>query len=344
MSEQKPLVLYVKGLPRDGIVQITSLDPFLRNVSFNIPGNNNLELISSLDHTQNLIAVLSEQNAAAIKRPQLIVNCMSDPDILLSQLNVLENFITSLQKKYSGFKIINSPQNIKKTGRDDIYKLCKACSDLIVPKTIKIVAYSQKIFLEKIKEHNLSLPILVREAGKHSGTKIVKIDTVNDNDIQALECFPFDGRAFYITEFFDFKNHENLYQKLRLFFINGHFYPRHLIVSNNWNIHSRSRETLMLHSLDLRKKEEDFFNGGFDKLFKKIQNDLILISRALNLDFFGIDGGIDSKGNFIVFEINASMEAIVQDTKNFSYLDAHIDKIKNAFKEMLEERLRNVNV
>jgi hypothetical protein len=344
MIADKPLVLYVKGLPRDGLVQITSLDPFLRNVSFNIPGNNNLELITQADQAQSIIAVLSTLNSATINRPDLIVNCMSDPDILWPQLENLQRFIDSLQHKSSHLQIINHPQNVKKTGRDTIYKICKNMSGMIVPKTIKLNPRSREAFIEKIKEENFSLPILIREAGTHSGTKIVKLDKFDKENITALDSMPMDGRAFYVTEFFDFKNNDNLYQKLRLFFINGHYYPRHLIISDHWNIHSRSREILMLKSKELMQKEADFLNGGFEKMLSNIQKDLMQISEALCLDFFGIDAGIDKKGNIIVFEINPSMEAIIQDTSSFSYLDIHIHKIKAAFKAMLEERLKNTKI
>ncbi len=61
------------------------------------------------------------------------------------------------------------------------------------------------------------------------------------------------------------------------------------------------------------------------------------IQAAVDLDFFGIDCGIDRDGRLIVFEVNASMLVHANDPEpEFAYKQAPVARIKQAFDAMLE--------
>jgi len=57
----------------------------------------------------------------------------------------------------------------------------------------------------------------------------------------------------------------------------------------------------------------------------------------IGLDYFGIDCALDSCGDLLVFEVNASM-LVHDDNAEFPYKDPHVRAIKAAFDAMLRAR------
>jgi hypothetical protein len=62
------------------------------------------------------------------------------------------------------------------------------------------------------------------------------------------------------------------------------------------------------------------------------------IRERIGLDYFGIDCGLDSDGNLLVFEVNASM-LVHDDNADFPYKDPFVRVIKTAFDAMLHNRV-----
>ena len=63
------------------------------------------------------------------------------------------------------------------------------------------------------------------------------------------------------------------------------------------------------------------------------------IRERIELDFFGIDCGLDRHGHLVVFEVNASM-LVHEHNEAFPYKDRHVRAIKVAFDTMLARRAR----
>ncbi len=82
-------------------------------------------------------------------------------------------------------------------------------------------------------------------------------------------------------------------------------------------------------------KEEVFMQNSLENLRPILDE----IYKRVNLDIFGIDCAPIENNKLLIFEVNASMEFVTQDTSNFRYLDHYIREIKNAFIKMLEEKI-----
>lgn len=69
------------------------------------------------------------------------------------------------------------------------------------------------------------------------------------------------------------------------------------------------------------------FNSSHYQALREIQ-------QRIGLDYFGIDCSIDTSGNLLVFEVNASM-LVHDDNAEFPYKDPAVRRIKAAFDAML---------
>jgi glutathione synthase/RimK-type ligase-like ATP-grasp enzyme len=171
----------------------------------------------------------------------------------------------------------------------------------------------------------------MRPAGAHGGLGLARVDSADD--LEVLDAFALDGRPYYATEFRDFRSADGLYRKHRVIVIGGKAHARHVIVSNTWNIHSESRDVLMASDAALRAEEERFlatFDADAWPMFERFAS-------LLELDYFGVDFGIDADGKMVVFEVNACVRAMVTGVET-GYHAATLSAIKAGLVAHIERR------
>jgi hypothetical protein len=158
------------------------------------------------------------------------------------------------------------------------------------------------------------------------------------NESEKFYPFALDGSDYYLIQYIDYKE-DGLYKKYRLVVIDGEVFIRHLIYSDNWLIHSRSRE-YMKKNPDYREKERKVLQTFDETLKPKIQPVIKQIHSALELDYFGIDCTIDSHMHITCFEINANMNVMVNNQpEKDSIWEQKINIIKEALNKMIIEKV-----
>jgi len=323
-------IVYIKTYNPNQDVKLISIDAKTSSPNVWIPGNNSLENFGKLESARSFFLNIGEKDVQ-VPNPNLIVNCIADCDVFSHRLKVLCDDL----KATPNVKIINHPQHLLRTSRDEIAQSLANIENLIVPKTIKLVAASKEIFISQLrKEFSAESDILLRKVATHSGESLIRINLLSPNLNEELDPISFNNQLYYATQFHDFRSADSLYRKIRIVMINGNPYIRHQIISDGWNIHSGSRK-FMLNNESLKKEEELFMQNSLENL-RPIFDE---IYKRVNLDIFGIDCALIEKNKLLIFEVNASMEFITQDTSKFRYLDHHIREIKNAFMAMLEEKI-----
>ena len=86
------------------------------------------------------------------------------------------------------------------------------------------------------------------------------------------------------------------------------------------------------------RDEERAFLEEPRAVFNARQYDVLrAIQTTVDLDYFGIDCGLDRAGNVVVFEVNASM-LVHQNNERFPYKIPFVRAIKRAFDDMLVNR------
>ena len=88
----------------------------------------------------------------------------------------------------------------------------------------------------------------------------------------------------------------------------------------------------------LQGQEKRFLNDHVSYLGENALCALQQIQGLIGLDYFGIDFALDASGDLIVFEANAAMRQNVVDIDDFPYLRESLDRIANAFMEMVRSR------
>lgn len=325
--------LFVYGVPDDqsGKVKIDSQG----NSSIVLSGSCNLSpYLRDLAGNVWLFGLDSRSQAQQFQLnywPNVIFNEISDPDSHTVALSRCESFCRQQQKP-----VINHPAHIMATRRDLISSQLTGIEGLILPKTIRLRPKSPDDVANAIRSECLSYPVIFRQAGDHGGVSTALIGCEADLT-QAMYQYALDGRAFYITEFMDYQSADGLYRKYRIVVVEGKPYLRHMIVSDNWLIHSSSRK--FMQAQPMLRQEEAQKIASFDELIApNISSCIKSITSVLQLDYFGIDCHITSDNKLLAFEINANMNVMLNNNPSPNIWEKPLKQIKQHLMEMIYAR------
>lgn len=324
-------VISLIGLPDDNRAIVLLNRGSISDFEISIPGTNSInDLIDK--HTLPYTTVTlggSKPGDIDLGRPKLVLNTICEPDCNLEALKQASELV-----KPFNVPVLNHPDSLLKTTRDNIYKLFKGTEGIRVPKTLRITPNYLGDVEKLIRDGTLTAPFIFRQAGLHNGLQTFLLET--PDQLHELEQFAFDGRDYYVTEFADYRSQDGLYRKARFFIIDGKTYPRHFIASKHWNIHSGSRKELMANAPVLQEEEKQFLSGPNNEILQHCQN----VYEKLKLDFFGIDCHISDENELLIFEINACMRS--HSNSRISYQKQTSILIQKAIMQMLTKRLGDV--
>ena len=235
---------------------------------------------------------------------------------------VLEN-LRKLLRGVPG-RVINRPEAVLRTTRDQVARLLTGIPGLIVPKAIRL--HGGALHQEIREGHRI-----LRQAGTHTG-KIVGLFDDLEEAIAAL-----GPREHIATQFVDFASVDGLYRKYRVYFIGPHVVLRHMIVADSWNVHVKDRTRFMAEHPELVAEERALFESE-DPFAPQVREVFRAVRERMPLDFFGMDFAITQAGEVVLFEANATMNFFpLWPTKDpqFIYLTKCLDPAQAAFRELL---------
>lgn len=235
--------------------------------------------------------------------------------------------------------VLNHPAKIQKTTRNAIAQLMQEIPDCREVRAARVIRHtagnpSSAEALEAFV--SIQLPLLARPAGTHGGEDFEVIDS-----FPALEKFIRQKPDIdhYLIEYLDYKSADEHFRKYRFMFIDGKIMPYHLAIGSSWKVHHITTD---MDKHPWMQAEEKAFLENPETVFSPAHYEAFrAIHRALGLEYFGIDCGIDRKGNLVIFEVNATM-AVHQHNEAFPYKTPFVGKIKLAFNEMLESHVRKI--
>jgi tetratricopeptide (TPR) repeat protein len=254
----------------------------------------------------------------------MICNADDGEDILVQALDLVERL---------GRPTINHPRLIVNTNRESIARRLASIPYCVIPRTIRVAGQVLAAAALDEKFPGFQLPLLVRVAGKHGGDDFDKFD--NWVDIGNFVSKNLEAH-YYMIEFVDYRSLDGFFRKYRVIFVDGEILPYHLAIHDDWKVHHF--RTDMANHAWMREEEGRFLEdiGGVFDVAR--QDALRLIAKATELDYGGIDCGIDRNGQIVVFEANAAMLVHDEKSDDFAYKNQYIAKIKLAFDSMLARR------
>ena len=269
-----------------------------------IPVTGGSDLSRLIDHRTPycLMHVTKDYFEQAPCRPNLnpfrtVLNLVTDPD-----QNPL--VLANIEQVLGGFagKVINRAEAVLSTTRDKVADLLAGIPGLIVPKAIRLDGAKRDSIGITLAQAEFTFPALLRRAGTHSGEFIGRFD----NAEQVADAMAGTGDHI-ATEFVDFASSDGLYRKFRVFFIGVHLVFRHMLVSDSWNVHAKSRTEFMASRPDLILEEERVLASPSGGLSEELLGAFRDVRQRFPLDYFGMDFGIAPNGKLLLFEANATM-------------------------------------
>lgn len=288
-------------------------------------------LIDSTVFQTTIVAVEYFDSQSDLPAHHLIFNTIGDADLCLSGLEIANRLIARTTAP-----VINPPVAVLQTGRLMNAERLANLPGVRLPRMAPIAKkeFRSGAALDMLAKKGITFPMLLRPPGFHGGNYFVWVDGP-DGVNSAIDDLP--GENLLALEFLDSRCADALYRKYRVMVINGALYPMHLAISTQWKVHYFSSD-MALNSA-YRNEEQSFLNDFAATLGAAVISALEQISQAVGLDYFGIDFGIESNGDILLYEANSTM--VINPPSHEALWDYKHITIENALaatKTMLLER------
>lgn len=253
-----------------------------------------------------------------------LVNLITEPE---QNAKVLDN-LRKLLRGVPG-RVVNPPEAVLRSTRDQVARRLNGIPGLTVPRATRLQGGKATVAARSIEKAGIEPPIILRQAGTHGGKILGCFDTTAEA-VGALG--PGEHLA---TQFVDFRSSDGLYRKYRAFFIGPHVILRHMLVSDQWNVHAKDRSRFMAEHPETVAEERTLLESN-DPFPPKVREVLDAVRGRMALDFFGMDFGITPGGEVVLFEANATMSFFpFSSDPQFEYLQRCFAPAQAAFRELL---------
>ncbi|MGF1524946.1 MAG: TauD/TfdA family dioxygenase [Leptolyngbyaceae cyanobacterium] len=336
-SPQKPTLIRLRGLDGSAYGIVKKPDGtyryLLQGGHFSIRDlvdkkRYNLVILNIID--DNVDDLTDSPNA------DILLNTIACPDLKRGSLLAAARFID----RYPHLPVINHPRQVLLTTRERNALRLNMIPGVSFPQTEKI--RWDGVALDAIAREILSLgftfPIIIRLVGSQTGSSValIKDEAELRTHFQKSQA----NREYYVIQFRDCRNSQQIFNKTRIFFIDGNFYPVANLFHDAWSVHSGDRYSVMAQNPWMQEKEKSFLNDPINYLGLQAFDKLRQIRDVVNLDFFGIDFTLLEDGTLFIFELNAAMRHNFDHAGNFPYTKPHLQRISGAFETMLQSRLQ----
>lgn len=225
----------------------------------------------------------------------LIFNTMGEVERNGGQFGAVNMLVARLAKP-----LLNSPDQVSRTGRDQAHALFGDIPGLLVPQV--------RWMLRDEPIGAFTDPFLIRPGGTHGGDGLALIRT-HAELTEYLAKTPCE--RFLLTDFHDFKGLRGCYRKYRFIFVDRKPYPYHLAIAGNWLVHYWRTD---MGRVDWKRQEEEDFLTDWRQVFGyRAAAAIEQVAQRMNLDYGGLDCSILPNGEVLFFEANACM--LVHDTE-----------------------------
>lgn len=309
---------------------------------FSIDGDNNIKVSGGHFQTNDLLGqtkftkshyhIIAENllsKTTSLPPHDLIVNTIACPDRERPSLETLSRYL----QEYPHAPLINAPQHVLQTSRDENYNRLHDIKGITFPKTLRLLTsgVDTHSIVKTIEAAEMSYPIIMRRVGTQSARSTEKLSTPDEIDTY-LDATR--GDEFYAIEYIDCRFRKKYYRKLRLFCIDGKLYPAVCHIDTVWNVHGGNRKTLMKQNTWMQDEEKSFLEDFTTYIGHNNARRLEDLHDIVKLDFYGIDFTIMADNSILIFELNPAMRHSFIHAQALPYLIPHLNRISDAFETM----------
>jgi Tetratricopeptide repeat len=260
----------------------------------------------------------------------LVFNTIGDADLCRTGL---EGALRVLAQTTA--PILNHPSAVLETGR---LANARRLSDLPGVITPRMIELPRSILVapdaaRAVSEQGFVFPLLLRAPGFHTGYHFFLVENPGELSTAAAQV---PGDNVLIIEYLNARGPDGKARKYRVMIIDGEIYPLHLAVSRHWKVHYFTAD--MADHPEHRKEDAAFLND-MSAVLGPAAMALARIRDALNLDYAGIDFGLNEAGEVLLFEANATMVVYPPDADDrWTYRRPAVTRILDAVHTMMVGR------
>ncbi|MDJ0820957.1 MAG: hypothetical protein QNJ09_03985 [Paracoccaceae bacterium] len=281
------------------------------------------------------IAGGSEVDATALPAHHVMLNTISDVDLERRSLEALDRYLQA----HPQTNVINHPEKVLRTSRDGNFDRLQGIEGVVFPRTRKLRFFGEtpaKV-MAQLEAAGFAFPFILRQTGTQTGRSTALIDSA-----EALASYVGPSGLmgpYYAIAYRDIRwNGTDFYRKLRLFCIDGAFFPVVCHLDKVWNVHGGNRRTIMAVDPTLTDEEKRFLQDWRSYCGPRAVAGLEQAAEDTGLEFFGIDFTIDDDGRAFIYELNASMRHSFDHARNFPYKLPYDQATSAAFTKMVLRR------
>jgi len=283
-------------------------------------------LTLGIDLEPLLMTLRQQSGGGDLSAFDCVLNLVSEPDRSPKTLEAL----SLLLRGYRG-RVINHPEAVLRTSREEVANVLRGIPGLLVPKVLRFSGGDPDAALEAVTAAGLVFPLIVRLPATHRGRTMVLVET-EDQFREAVST-----QVEYIAiEFVDYRGADGLYRKYRTWSFGGRQVFRHLAITDHWIVHVTPGNEFMIDRPDLIEEEVrlmERLEGAFPGQVHAI---IAEIGERLRLDCFGVDFGFHPDGRMVLFEANAAMTFFPMVTKpRFEFRGKLLEPAQQACMAML---------
>ena len=228
-----------------------------------------------------------------------------------------------------GKPTINDPRKIQRTTRDMVAELLTGIPGCRIPKILRQQAGTE-LSVESLRAAIAAGHLHPGPSGRHPWRRRFR------QDRRRRRTRGLSGQAAetdrYFIEYADYRSADGFFRKYRFIFVDGQVLPYHLAICDDWKVHHVNTD--MANQVWMQDEEAAFLNDPTRVFNEGHYRALRAIQQRIGLEYFGIDCSLDTNGDLLVFEVNASM-LVHDDNAEFPYKDPAVRRIKAAFDAML---------
>ncbi len=334
--EKDPLLLVVRGFdktrPTIGLRTSGEYKPKLRG------GHYTIQYLLPRNAVPRQTFTIPGQlgiNDALLPDFDVMLNTIAEPDIEGASLTSLQSYLDQNPET----SVINKPEPVWQTARDRNYERLNGLADFTFPKTVRfrVKNAGPGEFAQQLNKLDMGAPVILRRVGTQTGRTTQLI--TGGHDLMNYARKPLSGE-FYAISYREILWQGEYFRKLRLFCIDGEYYPVVCHLDKIWNVHGGNRKEIMRNDESLQAQEKAFLANWKDYVGQGNADILYKIAEATNLEFFGIDFTVDNEGKIFIYELNPSMRHSFDHAKNFPYKMPYDQATSDAFEKMVLDRVK----
>ncbi|MBI1218636.1 MAG: hypothetical protein GC186_08825 [Rhodobacteraceae bacterium] len=292
----KPGILF-RSIPGNGMVGIKVGDnglplPLFPNFVV-LPG----VLLNRLDRIASTYWYPPPDHLQALSGLEWIINGVTDADEYRSALISLDD----------GFgekaPIFNHPRAIAMTRRDISSRLLQGIPGLTVPKCVRFAPVASSDFQKVFAAEGFRYPVLVRPCTSQTAHDLVRVNS--PLDWAKVLRTPWIGKPHFMTQFVDFRADTGKFVRIRVAFVGAQMILRGYTEQDDWLIRRAWGDAPTVADIELFLDEVARFPAW--TALHDVCREVMARGR---LDFWGIDVGMVSRTEFVLFEANAAMSIL----------------------------------